>query len=59
MTGNQDAYQKEMNIGHSAAWDQDWNQAAQHYRAALEISPENPQALNSLALALLEMQDNL
>lgn len=57
MTGNQDAFQKEMNSGHSAAWDQDWKQAASHYQAALAISPEHPQALSSLALALLELQD--
>lgn len=57
MTGNQDTFHKAMNQGHSAAWDQDWSAAAKYYRAALEISPENPQALTSLALALLEMQD--
>jgi len=57
MTGNQDTFHKTMNQGHSAAWDQDWNAAAKYYRAALEISPENPQALTSLALALLELQD--
>ncbi len=57
MTGNQDTFHKAMNQGHSAAWDQDWGAAAKHYRAALEISPENPQALTSLALALLELQD--
>lgn len=57
MTGNPQAFQKAMNQGHSAAWDQDWNGAAKHYRAALAESPDHPQALTSLALALLELQD--
>lgn len=45
-----------MDQGHSAAWDQSWEAAAAHYRDALGIEPENPQALNSLGLALYEMQ---
>lgn len=43
-----------MNQGHSAAWDQQWQQAAQHYRAALEQIPDHPAALTSLGLALYE-----
>lgn len=56
MSGNQEAYQKAMNLGHSAAWDQQWEQAASYYRQALEEAPDNPAALSSLALALFEMQ---
>jgi len=57
MAGNQQAYQKAMNQGHSAAWDQDWKEAAKFYRTALEEFPENPQGLSSLGLAYFELQD--
>ncbi len=57
MSGNQQAYQKAMNQGHSAAWDQDWKAAAKCYLTALEEFPENPQALSSLGLAYFELQD--
>jgi tetratricopeptide (TPR) repeat protein len=57
MTGRKDAFQKAMNLGHSAAWDQEWEKAGAHYRAALEAQPGNPQALTSLGLALYELQD--
>ncbi|HNT54958.1 MAG TPA: tetratricopeptide repeat protein [Anaerolineaceae bacterium] len=55
--GDPEAFQKAMNLGHDAAWDQDWEHAAQYYRQALDLMPENTQALTSLALALFEMQD--
>lgn len=45
-----------MNLGHSSAWDQNWQQASRYYRMALEEFPDNPQALTNLGLALLEMQ---
>lgn len=57
MTGNHEAFQKAMNAGISAAWDQAWDKAAGFYRQALEEFPDHPQALTSLALALYEMQD--
>ena len=57
MTGNQDAFQKAMNLGHSAAWDRSWEKAAAHYRQALEQFPDHPMALTSLGLALYELQD--
>ncbi len=56
MAGRQDIFQQAMNQGHSAAWDQLWDQAASYYRQALEEFPENPQALSSLGLALIELQ---
>ena len=56
MTGNQDLFSKAMNQGHSAAWDQMWSRAASFYRQALEEFPDNPKALTSLGLALLEAQ---
>lgn len=54
MTGSQDTFQKAMNQGHSAAWDQLWDKASQYYRQALEEFPDNSQALSSLGLALFE-----
>ncbi len=50
-----EAYQKALNDGHSAAWDQDWSTAAACYRRALEESPDQPNALNSLGLALYQL----
>ena len=57
MSGNQDAFQKIMNLGHSAAWDQMWDRAAAYYRQALEEFPDNPSALSNLGLALFELRD--
>ena len=42
MTGNQEAFQKAMNFGHSAAWEQQWDHAAAFYRQALEEMHDNP-----------------
>ena len=57
MAGSQDVFQQAMNQGHSAAWDQLWDRAAAHYRQALEEIPDHPQALTSLGLALIELQE--
>ena len=46
-----------MNQGHSAAWDQEWERAANFYSTALDELPDHPQALSSLGLALFELQD--
>jgi tetratricopeptide (TPR) repeat protein len=43
-----------MNQGHSAAWDQQWQRAAEYYADALEQIPDHPAALTSLGLALFE-----
>ena len=56
MAGREDLFQKSMNVGHSMAWDQQWDKAAASYRKALEEFPENPKALSSLGLALFELQ---
>lgn len=53
MAGNE-RFDKAMNQGHNAAWDQNWAGAASYYRQALEDAPDNPKALTSLALALYE-----
>ncbi len=57
MSGDQQAFLTAMNQGHSAAWDQNWSDAVNHYRTALQEVPEDPMALISIGLALLEMQD--
>ena len=54
MPGREDIFQKSMNEGHSAAWDQEWGKAATAYRKALQEIPDNPKALNSLGLALFQ-----
>ena len=56
MAGREDLFQKAMNIGHSMAWDLQWDKAAVAYRKALEEFPDNPKALSSLGLALFEQQ---
>lgn len=55
MPGREDVFQKAMNEGHSAAWDQEWTKAASAYRKALQEMPDQPKALNSLGLALLQL----
>jgi tetratricopeptide (TPR) repeat protein len=54
MPGREDIFQKAMNEGHSAAWDQEWTKAAVAYRQALQEIPDHPKALNSLGLALFQ-----
>ena len=56
MAGSEDNFQKAMSMGHSAAWDQQWDKAASCYKTALEEFPDNPKALSSLGLALFEVQ---
>src|SRR5512143_2656376 len=55
MAGREDVFQKAMNDGHSAAWDQEWEKAAAEYRRALQEFPDHPKALNSLGLALYQL----
>ncbi|WKZ35674.1 MAG: tetratricopeptide repeat protein [Anaerolineales bacterium] len=54
MPAQDDVFQKAMNEGHSAAWDQEWSKAINAYRRALQASPQHPKALNSLGLALYQ-----
>jgi tetratricopeptide (TPR) repeat protein len=56
MPGNNEIFQEAMSKGHSAAWDQQWGQAAAAYQQALVAIPDNPKALTSLGLALFELQ---
>ena len=55
MPGRKDIFQKAMNEGHSAAWDQEWEKAVAAYRRALQEFPDQPTALNSLGLALYQL----
>ncbi|MCA2002447.1 MAG: tetratricopeptide repeat protein [Chloroflexi bacterium] len=55
MSGKEEIFQKAMNDGHSAAWDQEWDKAVAAYRRALQEFPEHPKALNSLGLALYQL----
>jgi len=57
MAGSERLFQQAMNDGHNAAWDQDWQRAANYFRLALEQFPENHTALSNLGLALYELQD--
>jgi len=57
MPGREDIFQKAMNDGHSAAWDQDWDKAAAAYRRALQEFPDQAKALNSLGLALYQLNN--
>ena len=54
MAKREDVFQKAMNTGHSAAWDQQWDKAVTAYQKALEEFPDHPSALTSLGLALFE-----
>ena len=56
MSGNVDRYERAMNQGHNAAWDQEWERAAILYQQALTEIPDDPKAMTSLALALYETQ---
>lgn len=56
MADQEKVYQSEMNQGHSAAWDQKWDQAAEHYRLAVEAVPGKVQAINNLGLAYFQLQ---
>lgn len=54
MTENEKIYQEAMSAGHSAAWDLQWDKAAEFYAKALKAKPNDYQALISLGLALYE-----
>ena len=56
MADQENIYQSEMNKGHSAAWDQKWEQAAEHYRLAVKAAPNKVQAINNLGLAYFQLQ---
>ncbi len=54
MPGNQEAYNKAMNEGAQAAWDQQWDRAIEAYGRAVVEFRDDPTAHISLGLALLQ-----
>jgi tetratricopeptide (TPR) repeat protein len=56
MTGREDLFEESMRLGHSAAWELQWERAIEFYRKALAEFPEDPTALTSLGLALFETE---
>ena len=54
MTGRQDLFDESMRLGHSAAWEMQWDRAIEYYRKALAEFPDDASALMSLGLALYE-----
>lgn len=56
MAGDRTIYEKAMNAGHSAAWDQQWDRAIAAYGRAVQEFPEDPDAHRSLGLALFQAQ---
>jgi tetratricopeptide (TPR) repeat protein len=52
---SQTKYQEAMNQGHTSAWDQKWEEAAEQYRLALAEEPDDPRALISMGLAMFEL----
>lgn len=56
MTEQKELFEKYMNMGHAAAWEQSWDQASGYYRQALDIIPGHPMAMANLALSLFEMK---
>jgi tetratricopeptide (TPR) repeat protein len=56
MTGDSAKFQTLMNQGHSAAWDQDWDKAAEFYRQALVEIPDHPMALASMGLSFFQLK---
>ncbi|HPC05521.1 MAG TPA: tetratricopeptide repeat protein, partial [Anaerolineaceae bacterium] len=54
MNSENPVFNNAMKSGHSAAWDQQWEQAAENYRVALKEIPDHPAALANLGLVLYE-----
>lgn len=56
MSNESALFQTLMNQGHTAAWDQDWEEAAEKYRQALAEIPDHISALASLGLANFQLK---
>lgn len=52
MAKNRDAYEYNMNAGHNAVWEQNWQAAIKAYSQAIQEMPEDPEAHIHLGLAL-------
>lgn len=55
MSGNREVYQRYMEEGHNAVWDQNWQTAIKAYTQAVREVAEDPEAYISLGLALLRV----
>lgn len=51
---DEQSYQSAIKEASSAAWDQDWTRAIKAYTQALQVKPNDPQAMTGLGLSLLE-----
>jgi tetratricopeptide (TPR) repeat protein len=58
MTEQNQELQNLLSKGNSAAWDQNWGDAASYYQQALEIDPNNFKAISNMGLAYYEMRDH-
>ncbi|MFN2143764.1 MAG: tetratricopeptide repeat protein, partial [Anaerolineales bacterium] len=56
MSEQENTYQEAMNQGHSAAWDQEWEEASKYYTEAIKVRPSSVQAVNNLGLAYFQLQ---
>ena len=56
MAEDRKKFQEAMSQGNSAAWDMEWERAAEYYQLALNEFPENPVALTSLGMAFYEQR---
>ncbi|MDX2139486.1 MAG: tetratricopeptide repeat protein [Chloroflexota bacterium] len=54
MPGNRVNYEQAMNLGHSAAWEQDWVVAITNYGRAIQEFPDDAEAHLALGFGLLE-----
>lgn len=57
MTERTQELQNLLSKGNSAAWDQNWGDAASYYQQVLEIDPKNFKAISNIGLAYFEMHD--
>ncbi|PJF35122.1 MAG: hypothetical protein CUN49_12155 [Candidatus Thermofonsia Clade 1 bacterium] len=56
MTSKQETYEYYLNLGHSLAWDQEWEKAVNAYARALQERPEDPDPYKYLGLALMQVK---
>lgn len=56
MPGNREAFQEYIELGHSFAWDQEWDKAVSAYARALQESPSDPDPYKYLGMALTQVK---
>lgn len=56
MTSKQETYEHYLNLGHSLAWDHEWEKAVNAYARALQERPEEPDPYKYLGLALMQIK---